>query len=577
MPPIRVQLENKKAKGDRGPVVLPEVVDGQERDWEIKEVSPAEAQVDYDKGLVEVPMASDEYSLATRAHELGHVAFTPADLLDRAGVLRRTVIKPSKPGMPADLVNAVEDGRVNARLKRLEIGTPDPNQIPGFDLMRLLHMVGSDPMFAACVRAASEGTELESQIKRQLARFWPMFAPGIEDQVARLSVEDATAQTTVEVSQAIFDLLLNPPPPEGEGEGEGEGEPGDGEGRPGKGKPGKDNKPQSKASLEDILKNAPAAARKPSRPKPKPYEHPKWDKWNSDNWQGFDLTKFFGSWKPRPPTNAETQRIEAEVYKYEEMMGDEGNLDIGGSSEGELVVDGIRSMIPHAISRHTGTAYWEKMDLDEPPRSIRVRSKGKGRGPRGEYYGRVVRYPQRMYTDRKVFKAKRGRTHYPGTILIDCSGSMALSIKQIQSVLEGYPAAEIRGYASRGHGYGEGVPRGLLRTFVRRGKRVHSKYLRLPGGGNGVDGVALRWLATQPRPRFWISDGQVTGLPAGGSGYSEAMTANLVLDSLEVMARGRIARFNAVEDFLEHFHLPMPDTYQEDEPNYDGSDFETDD
>jgi hypothetical protein len=61
--------------------------------------------------------------------------------------------------------------------------------------------------------------------------------------------------------------------------------------------------------------------------------------------------------------------------------------------------------------------------------------------------------------------------------------------------------------------YGGGHDSGVLRVLARDGRRVDDAGLASIGGGrNVVDGPALEWLARQPAPRFWVSDGQVTGI-----------------------------------------------------------------
>ena len=48
---------------------------------------------------------------------------------------------------------------------------------------------------------------------------------------------------------------------------------------------------------------------------------------------------------------------------------------------------------------------------------------------------------------------------------------------------------------------------GDLRVIARNGMRVADRYLsKHSGRGNVVDGPALRWLATMPARRIWVSD-----------------------------------------------------------------------
>ena len=54
---------------------------------------------------------------------------------------------------------------------------------------------------------------------------------------------------------------------------------------------------------------------------------------------------------------------------------------------------------------------------------------------------------------------------------------------------------------------------GQLTLVAKNGRVVDSNALLKArvGNGNIVDGPALQWLAKQPEPRLWISDGYVTG------------------------------------------------------------------
>jgi len=90
-----------------------------------------------------------------------------------------------------------------------------------------------------------------------------------------------------------------------------------------------------------------------------------------------------------------------------------------------------------------------------------------------------------------------------GTLLIDASGSMSFSEKDIEEILEKNPALTCAMYSGRGE-------EGQLDILAQKGKKV-TKLPKRYGGGNIVDGPALEWLTQQKGPRVWLSDGQVTG------------------------------------------------------------------
>jgi hypothetical protein len=120
--------------------------------------------------------------------------------------------------------------------------------------------------------------------------------------------------------------------------------------------------------------------------------------------------------------------------------------------------------------------------------------------------GTEVRYFDRFVYDRRVF-ACRVPTEFShgGTVLIDASGSMGLRAADLERIILGIPEASVVAiYAGSGD-------TGELRIVVRNGYRAAARDLGLRRGGNVVDLPALRWLARQPPPRLWISDGEVTG------------------------------------------------------------------
>jgi hypothetical protein len=76
---------------------------------------------------------------------------------------------------------------------------------------------------------------------------------------------------------------------------------------------------------------------------------------------------------------------------------------------------------------------------------------------------------------------------------------------------------------------------GELRIVARGDRRVASDQFESFGSGNVVDLPALEWLAKQPAPRLWLSDGCVTGV--GDQGCDQ-----LLERCKSVVERGRIQR-----------------------------------
>lgn len=121
--------------------------------------------------------------------------------------------------------------------------------------------------------------------------------------------------------------------------------------------------------------------------------------------------------------------------------------------------------------------------------------------------GAVLRAPHRLTIDGRIFARRvRGGTA-GGTVLIDASGSMHPTAASLGAIVA-TAGALVACYEGAAAGWG------AIRILARDGRRVPDAQLAGPTGrgGNVVDGPALRWLARQPGPRVWVSDGRVTGV-----------------------------------------------------------------
>lgn len=154
-------------------------------------------------------------------------------------------------------------------------------------------------------------------------------------------------------------------------------------------------------------------------------------------------------------------------------------------------------------------------------------------------YSGALRYPHRALQpagDGREFAAARRVAG--GTLLVDCSGSMSLTIEEVGRVLDRAPAATVALYASLPHTLCEG----RLVVVASRGRLVESADLATWfGEGNVVDVPALEWLCTQPGPRSWVTDGVVTGVDDMPHQTLDARAAVLV-------QHGRIAVYESLSD-----------------------------
>lgn len=157
-----------------------------------------------------------------------------------------------------------------------------------------------------------------------------------------------------------------------------------------------------------------------------------------------------------------------------------------------------------------GEPNWGDMKTHNLPLTTSTYKPGEGRrwAFSDDPTNRLVR-PHRLvrWGDRVGFK-RRTRKQGTGSFLCDASGSMRWKIEDLLSVLEAMPRANVGVYA--GH-----HDRGDLLVVAKEGRRASRKVITEAVnntllGANVVDGPALEWLAKQPEPRVWVSDGAVT-------------------------------------------------------------------
>jgi hypothetical protein len=134
-----------------------------------------------------------------------------------------------------------------------------------------------------------------------------------------------------------------------------------------------------------------------------------------------------------------------------------------------------------------------------------------------------------------------------GTILLDCSGSMGLPIKDIDNLLYRAPMLTVACYAGN-----KDIETGSLAIFIKNGilasKHTVENWYEERCGGNIIDGPALRWLIKQQQPRIWISDGRVTGI-------DDTSAKNLNLEAVILKKFGKIKQFIDIEACLKTFRV----------------------
>jgi hypothetical protein len=205
----------------------------------------------------------------------------------------------------------------------------------------------------------------------------------------------------------------------------------------------------------------------------------------------------------------------------------------------------------YSTQKYSGGGHYDKsegprqwgatMRIDKPKLThTTVRPSDVGRGYRHSAHesGRVPRNMHRWATDQRVFSVKR---HRKGGIalLCDCSGSMSLSVNDIDRVLEKVPASIIACYSG---GYDDGD----LRIVAKDGRRVNRSLVGSGGrGANCIDGPALNWLAKQKNTgKYWLSDGLVTG-------YNERTSAWCFRDADRLCVEHNIYQVRTISELFK--------------------------
>lgn len=175
---------------------------------------------------------------------------------------------------------------------------------------------------------------------------------------------------------------------------------------------------------------------------------------------------------------------------------------------------------------------WSAMHISHHPLTQRIAG-AKGRKNRSTDQGAFFKSPHRLLLDRAVFGHKvRERT---ASVLLDASGSMNLSSREIDNLLSKFPAAIIAAYCGTNQ-------QGQLHILANNGRRA-AKLPRL-GNGNLCDGPALDWLAKQSTPRYWVSDAQVTE-------YNDKHTARAYIQCMAKCQRYGIKRKATIDTLLK--------------------------
>jgi hypothetical protein len=99
------------------------------------------------------------------------------------------------------------------------------------------------------------------------------------------------------------------------------------------------------------------------------------------------------------------------------------------------------------------------------------------------------------------------------------------------------------------YGGAEVSPQGWLQIVAAKGMIARKAQLQLSyGGANRCDGKALEWLAKQPAPRFWYSDGEATD-------YAEDNWAAARIAAENLCLAHNICRVDSTEDLFRRLGI----------------------
>ena len=157
-----------------------------------------------------------------------------------------------------------------------------------------------------------------------------------------------------------------------------------------------------------------------------------------------------------------------------------------------------------------------------------------GRNPRR--IGRYLTDPQKRIFDRKV----KGNG---GVVLVDYSGSMSLSEKDVLDIMEAAPGCTVACYTTNAMDK-DGKPN----CWILGEKGRMTSAIPASRGGNGVDYPALVWAIQQKQrrnaPVVWVTDG---GVIPPHQGYKDT----LAMQCIKTCIKSEVLIRNDVEDAVE--------------------------
>jgi len=218
--------------------------------------------------------------------------------------------------------------------------------------------------------------------------------------------------------------------------------------------------------------------------------------------------------------NSQSQTSESTDENSEEQDSDNNKVGVGSTTKvndpTKDYKEILREINPLNDDSWRNGTDWSKLVWGKVPLH-RVANGKLGRKRVASAVGKNPRRIQRLLTDPQMRVFDRVQRGSGGVVLIDGSGSMRLSHKNVLRILEAAPGAIVAIYSDMDEGKGE-VPN--IHIVAKDGKMVASdKEMPRFGAGNGCDLPALEWAIKQRErgstPVVWVTDGGVC-IPHGG-------------------------------------------------------------
>lgn len=253
----------------------------------------------------------------------------------------------------------------------------------------------------------------------------------------------------------------------------------------------------------------------------------------------------------RASTKADKARMEAAIAKLSELgkrslIGGPGMSGRVMHADEEMMSEAERTAYRYAhghidlLAAHAAKdPQWGVMYIQQPALFPvhRLAETAGFKASRPSEDGVNIRDVWRYASDGKIF-SHRGRGA-GGTVLIDMSGSMSVSDQSLFELVLSIPHGLVALYdGDRNHGdLWIAAKQGRMTTVNRIARN----------GNNLIDGPALRWLARQAKPRYWVSDGQATAVNHSG------IPRQLVLECQRIAGENHIVQIGSMKEALEYF------------------------